>query len=120
MTAADRKDVQGAAARAALAVPGVAALQPSLAARLARAASRVQHARVEGTTSPPEAAGIHCDHTPEGGWHVEVRCVLHADHRVVDVARQLRENVRAAVTACLDPHHAAGGVAVLVTVTRTV
>ncbi|NXY94048.1 hypothetical protein HYE82_06495 [Streptomyces sp. BR123] len=120
MTAAALRHIQGAAAEAALAVPGVAALQPSLAARLARAASRVrQLAQAEGTPGQPEAAGIRCGHTPEGGWQVEVRCILRADHRVVDVARHVREDVRAAVTACLDPDDTTGAVTVLVTVTHT-
>ncbi|MFG2291738.1 hypothetical protein [Streptomyces sp. NPDC048603] len=44
--------------------------------------------------------------------------ILRVDHRVVDVARQIREAVRAAVTSCHDPHGPA--VTVLVTVARTV
>ncbi|MEU2391422.1 Asp23/Gls24 family envelope stress response protein [Streptomyces sp. NPDC007369] len=111
MTAARRQDVHRAAARAALDVPGVAALQPGLADRLAHAAaaSRAHH-----------VSGIRCNRTPEGGWHVEVRCILHADTRVVDVARHVREHVRTAVTACLGTHGAIRPVDVLVTVTRTV
>ncbi len=73
-----------------------------------------------GTTSHHEAAGIRCEHTPESGWHVEVRCILHADRRVVDTARQVREDVRTAVTARLTRSGATRPVNVLVTVTRTV
>ncbi|MDX3537265.1 hypothetical protein PV721_23390 [Streptomyces sp. MB09-01] len=120
ITASDREEIQQAAAAAALAAPGVAALQPALADRLALAASRVYHAMTAGTASHHEAAGIRCEHTPEGGWHVEVRCVLHADRRVVDTARQVREDVWTAVTTCLTRQGATRPVRVLVTVTRTV
>ncbi|GLX34211.1 hypothetical protein Sros01_02840 [Streptomyces roseochromogenus] len=117
MTTPHPEDIQQAAAAAALAAPGVAALQPALADRLALAASRAMTAR---TTSHHEAAGIRCEHTSDGGWHVEVRCILHADRRVVDIARQVREDVRTAVTACLTQNGAPKPVTVLVTVTRTV
>ncbi|MFD3538589.1 hypothetical protein ACFWUQ_03705 [Streptomyces sp. NPDC058662] len=73
-----------------------------------------------GATAHRETAGIRCRRTPEGGWHVEVRCVLRSDRRLVDAARQVREDVRAAVTACLARHGTAAPVTVLVTVTRTV
>lgn len=46
--------------------------------------------------------------------------MLHADRRVVDVARQVREDVRTAVTAYLAWHGPAVPVTVMVTVTRTV
>ncbi|MGW7436910.1 hypothetical protein [Streptomyces sp. NPDC054849] len=138
-----RKDIHRAAARAALGVPGVAALQPSLADRLALAAARVQEAVTAtgtgttsqtttgttsqtatgtGTASHSEQAGIRTQITPEGSWHVEVRCVLKADRRVVATARQVREQVRTAVTACLVQHGATAPVTVrvMVTVTRTV
>ncbi|MFE9480831.1 hypothetical protein ACFYNM_19795 [Streptomyces spororaveus] len=117
MTAPHPEDIQQAVAAAALAAPGVAALQPALADRLALAASRAITAR---TTSHHEASGIRCEHTSEGGWHVEVRCILHADRRVVDIARQVRADVRTAVTACLTQHGTPKPVTVLVTVTRTV
>ncbi|WP_030962433.1 hypothetical protein [Streptomyces sp. NRRL S-378] len=120
MTAFHREDIQQAAAAAALAAPGVAGLQPALADRLALAASRVHHAMTAGAASHHEVAGIRCRHTPEGGWAVEVRCILHADRRVVDVARQVREDVRNAVTACLTQRGAIRPVTVQVTVTRTV
>ncbi|MBT2511781.1 hypothetical protein J7I98_39670 [Streptomyces sp. ISL-98] len=120
MTTTRIRDIQQAAARAALAVPGVAALQPSLADRLAAAvASRAQ--QTSGAAPLPADAGIRAAHTPEGGgWHVEVRCVLHEDHRVLDVAQQVREHVRAAVTALLAQHGTPAPVTVLVTVIRTV
>ncbi|MEU9143295.1 hypothetical protein [Streptomyces sp. NPDC048349] len=120
MTAIHREDVQRAAAAAALDAPGVAALQPALSEQLALAASRAHHAVTAGTAPHREAAGIRCGPTEEGGWHVEVRCILHADRRAVDVARQVREDVRSAVTACLARNGATGPVTVLVTVTRTV
>lgn len=121
MTASHREDIQQAAAAAALAAPGVAALQPALGDRLALAASRGYHAMTARTASHHEAAGIGCHRTPEGGWHVEVRCILHADRRVVDVARQVREDVRAAITASGPPQRGATGpVTVLVTVTHIV
>lgn len=120
MTAAHREDVQQAAVAAALAAPGVAALQPALADRLALAASRRYHAMTARTALHHEVAGIRCQHTPEGGWQVEVRCILHADRRAVDVARQVREDVRTAITACLTQRGATKPVTVLVTVTRIV
>ncbi|MFJ3205647.1 hypothetical protein [Streptomyces sp. NPDC086989] len=67
-----------------------------------------------------EAARIRCEQMPGGGWRVEVRCILQADHRIVEIARQVREDVRTAVTACLAQHGTAGPLTVLVTVTRTV
>ncbi|MFD7260109.1 hypothetical protein [Streptomyces sp. NPDC059874] len=116
-----RKDVHQAAAQAALDVPGVAGLEPSLADRLALAAARVQHAvTAAAITSQPEPAGIRARLTQEGSWHVEVRCVLRADRSVVATARLVREEVRTAVTACLVQHEEAGPVTVLVSVTRTV
>ncbi|WP_331737853.1 hypothetical protein [Streptomyces sp. NBC_01276] len=120
MATSHRENIHRAAARAALDAPGVAALQPTLADRLALAASHVYRSQAEGTTPYHEAAGIRSELTPDGGWHVEVRCVLHADRRVVDVARQVREDVRTAVTTYLARHGAAVPVTVMVTVTRTV
>lgn len=67
-----------------------------------------------------EAGRIRCEHMPRGGWQVEVRCILQADNRIVDIARQAREEVRAAVTASLSQHGAVGPITVLVTVTRTI
>ncbi|MGW0749165.1 hypothetical protein [Streptomyces sp. NPDC002587] len=120
MTAPAREDIERAAARAALRAPGVAALQPALADRLARAASRMHLAVASDTRPHREAAGIRCELAPDGAWHVEVRCIVHADRRVVDVARQVREDVRTAVTASLAEHGTSVPVTVLVTVTRTV
>ncbi|MFD3699647.1 Asp23/Gls24 family envelope stress response protein [Streptomyces sp. NPDC058646] len=114
MTSTRNRDVHQTAALAALGVPGVSALQPGLADRLAAVASRAQAA------SLPGEAGIRAEHTPEGDWHVEVRCVVHEDHRVLHVAQQVREHVRTAVTALLAQHGTTAPVTVLVTVTRTV
>ncbi|MBT2404926.1 MULTISPECIES: Asp23/Gls24 family envelope stress response protein [unclassified Streptomyces] len=117
MTSTHSTDVHQTAARAALEVPGVAALQPALADRLAAAASRVRH--VVGAAPHPDVTGIRAEHVPESGWRVEVRCVLHDGRRVVDVARQVRERVRTAVSTYLTQHGAPAPVTVQVTVTRT-
>ncbi|WP_374772612.1 Asp23/Gls24 family envelope stress response protein [Streptomyces sp. NBC_01310] len=114
------ENIHRAAARAALDVPGVVALQPALADRLAVAASRVYEAVAAGTTGRQQAAGVHCELTPVGAWHLEVRCILDKDHRVLDVARRVRESVRTAVTSYLAQHGGAAPVTVVVTVTRTV
>ncbi|MET9570811.1 hypothetical protein ACFYNW_06395 [Streptomyces virginiae] len=119
MTAAAREDVHRAAARAALGVSGVAGLQPALGDLLSRVASRTRHALAGDTVAGRPLSGIRCRHTPEDGWQVEVRCVLRSDRRVVDVARDVRERVRAAVTAHLAQHGSPGPVTVLVVVTRT-
>ncbi|MEU9182359.1 hypothetical protein AB0C90_37235 [Streptomyces sp. NPDC048550] len=120
MTGSNRENVHRAAALAALDVPGVVALQPALADRLALAASRVYEAVATGTTEHHEAAGVRCELTQVGAWHLEVRCILDAEHRVVDVARRVREDVRTTVTAYLAQHGTAAPVTVMVTVTRTV
>ncbi|CAM5623036.1 hypothetical protein [Streptomyces avidinii] len=120
MTGSDRENIHRAAARAALAVPGVVALQPVLADRLALAASRVYEAVAAGTIGRQEAAGVHGEITSAGAWHLEVRCILAGDHRVVDLARRVREDVRTAVAAYLDQHGRAAPVNVMVTVTRIV
>jgi hypothetical protein len=107
------------AAQAALAVRGVAALQPDLGQRLASAASRTWHAA--GIPAPPARAGIRVERAPDApGWRLEVRCVLHKDRRVVDAARQVREQVQAAAVAHLTAHGTSEPVTVLVTVTRLV
>ncbi|WP_266976491.1 hypothetical protein [Streptomyces sp. NBC_00233] len=50
---------------------------------------------------------------------MEVRCILHADRRVVVVARQVREDVRTALNASLAGRcDATKPVTVLVSVTR--
>ncbi|MEU9802983.1 hypothetical protein [Streptomyces sp. NPDC051000] len=118
MTASTWEGVHRAAAEAALGVPGLEALQPTLADRLALAASHARHAMTSSTTPPCEGAGIRCERTPDGGCHVEVRCILRTDRRVVDIARQVRDEVRDAVTAHLAQHRKV--VPVLVTVTVTV
>ncbi|MCX5152112.1 hypothetical protein OHB36_36125 [Streptomyces sp. NBC_00320] len=120
MTGSDRENIHRAAARAALDVPGVVALQPALADRLALAASRAYEAIAAGTNGHHEAAGVRCGLTPAGAWHLEVRCILDADQRVVDVARRVREDVRTTVTAYLAQHGTAAPVTVMVTVTRAV
>ncbi|GGR81982.1 hypothetical protein Snoj_39480 [Streptomyces nojiriensis] len=119
MTVSHRVDIQRVAAEAASGVPGVAALQPALADRLALAASRAHQALTAGAAPHPEAAGIRCEHTPSDRWFVEVRCILHADQRVVDVARQVRDDVRNAVLAYLSQQCPSDRVTVVVTVTRT-
>ncbi|MFD6228727.1 hypothetical protein ACFWFZ_17855 [Streptomyces sp. NPDC060232] len=119
MTTAVREDVHRAAARAALEVPGVAGFQPTLGDLLSRVASRTRHAPAGEAAAGHPVAGIRCRHTPEDGWQVEVRCVLHSDRRVVDIAREVRERVRAAVTARLAQHGNPGPVTVLIAVTRT-
>ncbi|MFG2715495.1 hypothetical protein ACGFX2_33840 [Streptomyces goshikiensis] len=119
MNASHRENIHRAAALAALNVPGVVALQPALADRLALAASRVYEAAA-GTSGHHEVAGVRCEFTPAGAWRLEVRCILDVGHRVVDVARRVREDVRTTVTAYLDQHGGAAPVTVMVTVTRTV
>ncbi|MFD7539915.1 hypothetical protein [Streptomyces sp. NPDC059819] len=116
MSSTPDRDLHHAAARAALDVPGVAGLQPDLADRLAAAATRAKQA--VGAAPLPAEAGIRTEHAPDGGWNVEVRCAVHEDHRVLDVAQQVRECVRTAATAY--QQGAPAPVTVLVTVTRTV
>lgn len=117
MTPAPEVGLCQAAARAALTIPGVAALQPDLGQRLAGAASRARQAT--GFPALPPRAGIRAEHAPDApGWRVEVRCVLHEDRRVVDTARQVREQVRAAVRAHLTAHGTSEPVTVVVTVTH--
>ncbi|MCZ4102232.1 MULTISPECIES: Asp23/Gls24 family envelope stress response protein [Streptomyces] len=119
MTAATDQDIRQAAAYAALDVPGVAALQPGLADRLAATAARLRYT-AGGIDTHSTEVGIRTERTSEDGWHVEVRCVVHESHRVLDVAQQVHENVHAAVTALLAEHATHAPVAVLVTVIRTV
>ncbi|WP_371502920.1 hypothetical protein OG871_37320 [Kitasatospora sp. NBC_00374] len=99
MTSALAREIQRAAAQAALAHPQVAALQPTLADRLTAAAESLHHA-----TRPP--AAVRVQRLPTGeGWHVEVRCLVHRDRRTLDVARQIRESIRDTLTTTglLDP-----------------
>jgi uncharacterized alkaline shock family protein YloU len=112
MTAAGTTALLGVAAEAALAVPGVAALQPRLARRLAAAA-----APTRADTTPPEA-GVRADRAPDGsGWHIEVRCVLTEGRRALDIARNVHDRVTAALITHLATHGVAEPVTVAVTVT---
>ncbi|MGW9072864.1 hypothetical protein ACWGQT_25920 [Streptomyces yangpuensis] len=122
MTTAEREAVQRIAARAALGVRGVVALQPALAERLALAASRVFEAVGSGAARAPVGAGVRCENAPGGVWHLEVRCILDEDHHVVDVARRVRADVKTAVSTYLAQHDAARPltVRVVVSVTRTI
>ncbi|MFD5878410.1 hypothetical protein NRK68_01075 [Streptomyces yangpuensis] len=122
MTTAEREGVQRTAARAALGVRDVVALQPALAERLALAACRVFEAVGSGAARAPVGAGVRCEIAPDGVWHLEVRCILDEDHRVVDVARRVRADVKAAVSTYLAQHDAARPltVRVVVSVTRTI
>lgn len=119
MSTFDTTGVQRTAARAALAVPGVAELQPSLGQSLAGAATLVR--RALGSPTPSPQAGIHAERTPRtGAWHIEVRCVLHGGRSALDIARDVHDEVRTAVG-----HHTArngipGSVTVVVTVTRII
>ncbi|MEU6093169.1 hypothetical protein ABZ865_41845 [Streptomyces sp. NPDC047085] len=107
----------GVAAEAALAVPGVAGLQPRLARCLAAVVSPTRPETTAERT-PPEA-GVRADRMPDGsGWHIEVRCVLAEGHRALDIARNVHDQVRAAVISHLAAHGAPEPVTVTVTVTR--
>ncbi|MFJ1996997.1 Asp23/Gls24 family envelope stress response protein [Streptomyces asiaticus] len=118
MTAVRTTSVERIAARAALAVPGVSELQPSLRQALAEAATRVR--RTLGSVAPSPETGIQAERAPRtGAWHVEVRCVLDEDRRALDTARDVREGVRSAVDAYATRHGIPGPVTVVVTVTRT-
>jgi hypothetical protein len=117
VTTADTAGVERTAARAALAVHGVAELQPSLGRSLANAATRAR--RALGSDVPAPEAGIHAEHTPRtGAWHVEVRCVVNEDRRALDTARDVRDGVRSAVSSQVNHHSIADLVTVTVTVTR--
>ncbi|MGW6241507.1 hypothetical protein ACWGBX_32250 [Streptomyces sp. NPDC055037] len=120
MTTGDTTRVERIAAQAALAVPGVAELQPTLRQALAGAASRAWE--TIGSPALPREAGIHVEHTAGGGaWHVEVRCVLTDHRRAADIARDVRDHVRSAVSSHVT-HVARHGipepVTIVVTVTR--
>jgi uncharacterized alkaline shock family protein YloU len=112
------RDVRHIAARAALDVDGVTGLEPTLADHLAAVAPRTSRGTA-GTAILPAPAGIRTVRTTEGGWHVDVRCATQESRRVLDVARQVREHVRAAVTALLAQHGSRAPVAVVVTVIHT-
>ncbi|WP_406500695.1 hypothetical protein OHA04_04590 [Streptomyces sp. NBC_01590] len=117
MTLSEAVDIRQIAARAALAVPGVAGLQPTLGHRLASVAVRVSQT-VATAFRPPEA-GIQAERRPRSsGWHVEVRCVLNGERRALDTARDVRRQVRSALTAHLAQHGTPEPITVLVTITR--
>ncbi|MFE2554154.1 hypothetical protein ACFXGI_37440 [Streptomyces sp. NPDC059355] len=120
MSASHREEIQQIAATAALAVPGVTALQSTLADRLAHAASLAYHSVTAGSEVHREASRIRCEHMPGGGWRVEVRCILQADHRIVDIARQVRDEVGTAVISSPSQHGIVGPICILVTVIRTI
>lgn len=110
------------AAEAALAVPGVAGLQPRLAHRLAAAASPTRpETTVERVPSEAGVRVVRIDRAPDGpGWHIEVRCVLAEGHRALDTARNVHHQVRAGVISHLAAHGAPAAATVTVTVTRIV
>ncbi|MEU2157636.1 hypothetical protein ABZ532_21945 [Streptomyces sp. NPDC019396] len=111
-------DLHRTAARAALAVRGVAGLAPGFSHRLAHAAARAQQCM--GIAVWPPEAGIRAEHAPHaGGWHLEVRCILDEDRRALDTARDVRRQVRSAVTAHLVRSGSPEAVTVLVTITHT-
>ncbi|MFD9094949.1 hypothetical protein [Streptomyces collinus] len=112
MTATGTTALLGVAAEAALAVPGVATLQPRLARRLAAAAAPTR------ADSTPSEAGIRADRAPDGsGWRVEVRCVLAEGRQALEIARNVHDRVTAAVGTHLATHGVAEPVTVAVTVT---
>ncbi|WDT58526.1 hypothetical protein [Streptomyces sp. G7(2002)] len=117
MITVDTASVEQTAARAALAVPGVEELQPSLRHSLADAATYIR--RTFGSLTPSPEAGIHASYTPEtNAWHLEVRCALNDHRRALDTARDVRESVRAAVISQLNARGRPASVTIVVTVTR--
>jgi hypothetical protein len=118
MTAFRTTALTEVAAEAALAVPGVAALQPRLARRLAAAAAPTRTGASPHRAPPPEAA-VRADRAPDGsGWHIEVRCVLTEDRRALDIAQDVHDRVAFAAASHLAALGAAERVTVEVTVTR--
>ncbi|MFE2465009.1 Asp23/Gls24 family envelope stress response protein [Streptomyces mirabilis] len=117
MTATGTPTFLGVVAEAALAVPGVAGLQPRLAHCLAAAA-----APTRTDTAPhrmPPEAGVRADRAPDGsGWRIEVRCVLAEGYRALDTAQNVHDRVRTAFSSHLATHGAAEPVTVAITVTR--
>ncbi|WP_225834895.1 hypothetical protein [Streptomyces sp. NK08204] len=117
MTAVRTATLLGVAAEAALAVPGVAGLQPRLSRRLAAAAAPTRTEATPDRTSPE--AGVRADRAPDGsGWHIEVRCVLAEGQRALDIAQNVHDRVGAAVLSHLTARDAAERVTVEVVVTR--
>lgn len=119
MITARNQALQERAAKAALSVSGVVALQPSLADRL-KAAATSRHRSVRSGASRNATPGIRTCYSPADGWQVEVRCTLHADVRVLDIAQHVHAQVLAALTSLLAHDSTPEPVTVLVTVTRTV
>ncbi|MFE9168298.1 hypothetical protein ACFYNZ_02025 [Streptomyces kebangsaanensis] len=118
MTVIRTSTLLGVAVEAALAVPGVAGLQPRLSHRLAAAAAPTRTDTAPHRTSPE--AGIRADRAPDGsGWHIEVRCVLAEGQRALDTARSVHDRVEAAVLSHLAAPGALEATAVTVTVTVT-
>ncbi|MEU0004144.1 hypothetical protein ABZ079_07550 [Streptomyces sp. NPDC006314] len=108
----------GTVAAAALAVPGVAGLQPGLVHRLAAATAPTGSDPTGHRTAPQ--AGVHAERAPDGsGWHIEVRCVLTEGRGVLDTAREVHDRVRAAVLPHLAAPDALAATGVTVTVTVT-
>lgn len=119
MTVVGTAGLDRTAAEAALAVPGVAELQPSLRQTLAGVATLVP--RILGSSAVSPELGVHAEHdSAAASWHVEVRCVLHEDRRALDTARDVREQVRSAVVAHLEREGAPAPVTVTVNVTRVI
>ncbi|WUD77417.1 hypothetical protein OG937_39770 [Streptomyces sp. NBC_00510] len=118
MTGCDPADIRRSAAEAALGVDGVLGLQPTLASRLARAASRpVPGAAHDRFASP--LSGIRVARDPDGsGWQVEIRCVLAEGHRAVDVARTVHDRTRASLMPLVTAHGSGEALTVTVTITR--
>lgn len=117
MTATVTADVERIAARAALAVPGVVELQPTLRQSLAGAATSLRQAL--GSPGPSPDAGIRVERTPHSGaWNIEVRCVLDDDRRALDTARDVHDTVRAAVASHAAHHGTPAPVTIAVTVIR--
>ncbi|MFH8574053.1 hypothetical protein [Streptomyces sp. NPDC017993] len=117
MTTVDTASIELTAARAALTVPGVEELQPSLRHSLADAATYIR--RAFGSLAPSPEAGIHISHTPEpDAWHLEVRCIINEHRRALDTARDVRESVQAAVRSHLTSGGSTPSVTIVVTVTR--
>jgi uncharacterized alkaline shock family protein YloU len=109
--------LSAAVAKTALAVPGVADLQPRLAHRFTGAVSPVLPQTL--TQHTPSGAGVRAEHAKDGsGWRIEVRCAVAQGNRVLDVARHVHERVRSAVLAHLARHSAPEAVTVTVTVTH--
>ncbi len=116
MTGCNPADIRQGAAKAALDVNGVLGLQPTLASRLARAAScHVPETADDAVASP--LSGIRVARDPDGSrWQVEIRCILAEGHRAVDVARTVHDRTRSSLIPLVTAH---GGKDLTVTVTIT-